>query len=79
MKLRIATLLLLAALSAAPALGQCSMCYTSAAAASKKGQRAITNGVLLLLFPAASMMAGLVFVGVRYSRKRDLENDLKLH
>jgi hypothetical protein len=71
-------LLLLAALSAAPAFAQCAMCYTSAAAASKKGQRAITNGVLMLLLPAGSMMAGLVVVGLRYSRRRDKENELKL-
>lgn len=79
MRLRLASLVFLLALSATPAFGQgCVMCYTSAAAASQKGQRAITRGVLLLLVPPVSMMAGLVLVGLRYGRRRDQENELRL-
>ncbi len=67
------------ALCVTPAWGQgCIMCYSSATAASKKGQQAITRGVLMLLVPPVSMMSGLVLVGLRYGRKRDEENSLRL-
>lgn len=59
---------------AAPAFSQgCAMCYSSAVAASKDGQRAISKGVLVLLVPPAGFMSLGIAVAFRYGRKRDLE------
>ncbi len=77
MKLRFAQLALFALLAGSTAGAQCMMCYTSASAASQKGQRAITRGVVMLLIPPVTMMATLVTVAFRYGRKRDQENELK--
>jgi hypothetical protein len=68
MKSRIYGLLLLLALSATPAFGQCAMCYASAKGASTNGQTAITRGVLTLLLPPIGMMLGLVGFAFRYNR-----------
>lgn len=68
MKARLYSLLLLIGLSAAPAFGQCAMCYTSAKGASANGQSAITRGVLTLLLPPIGMMVGLVGFAFRYNR-----------
>ena len=68
MRARWASLLLLLALSAAPAFGQCAMCYTSAKGASNNGQQAITRGVLTLLLPPIGMMLGLVGFAFHYNR-----------
>jgi hypothetical protein len=81
MKLRLASIALLAALWAAPALGQgCAMCYSSAKAASKDGQRAISRGVLVLLAPPIGFMTLGVGLAFRYGKKRDeeqrFENDV---
>ncbi len=61
-------LALLIALSAAPAFGQCAMCYTSAKGASGDGQRAITRGVLAMLLPPIGIMVGIVGFAFRYNR-----------
>ena len=50
------------------------MCYSSAVAASKDGQRAISKGVLVLVLPPAAFMTLGVGLAYRYGRKRDLEN-----
>ena len=75
MKLRLATFAVFLLLWAAPAFSQgCAMCYTSAKGTSKEGQKAISHAVLVLLLPPVAFMtlgAGMV---VRYSKKRDLEN-----
>ena len=68
MRSRLARLLLLLALSAAPAFGQCAMCYASAKGASNGGQQAITRGVLTLLLPPIAMMLGLVGFAFAYNR-----------
>lgn len=68
MKPRLYRLALLLALGAAPAFGQCAMCYTSAKGASTNGQTAITRGVLTLLLPPIGMMIGLVGFAFRYNR-----------
>ena len=75
MKLRLWTLAVLLMLWAVPAFSQgCAMCYSSAKGTSKEGQKAISHGVLVLLLPPVAFMtlgAGMV---VRYSKKRDQEN-----
>jgi hypothetical protein len=74
MKLRVASIALLAALWVAPAFGQgCAMCYSSARAASKDGQRAISRGVLVLLAPPVGFMTLGVGLAFRYGKKRDEE------
>jgi hypothetical protein len=74
MKLRLAILALFALLWAAPALAQsCAMCYSTARAVSKEGQRAITNGVVVLLVPPVGFMTIGVGLALRYGKKRDEE------
>jgi hypothetical protein len=66
---RIAKLMLLLALTAAPVFGQgCAMCYTSAKGAANDGQRALTRAVFTLLIPPVSMM-GLI-VGFAFLHNR---------
>jgi hypothetical protein len=74
MKLRLITLALFLVLWAGPAFGQgCAMCYSTAAASSKDGQRAINRGVIVLLVPPVGFMTIGIGMAVRYSRKRDQE------
>jgi hypothetical protein len=80
MKLRaaflIAALSLAMLLSAAPVFGQaCSMCYSTAKATSKDGQRAISKGVIVLLVPPLGFMTLGIALAFRYSKKRDLEQN----
>jgi hypothetical protein len=75
MKVRFAFLVLVFFLWAAPAFSQgCAMCYSSAVAASKDGQRAISRGVIVLVLPPAGFMSLGVALAYRYGKKRDLEN-----
>jgi len=75
MKARLALLVLVLFLGAAPAFSQgCAMCYSSAVAASKDGQKAISKGVLVLVFPPAGFMTLGMALAYRYGKKRDLEN-----
>lgn len=63
-------------LSAAPSFSQaCSMCYSTAKATSKDGQRAISKGVVILLVPPLGFMTFGIALAYRYSKKRDLEQD----
>jgi len=74
MKARVALALLLLLGWAVPARSQgCAMCYSSAQAASKDGQRAITGGVLVLLLPSLALMITGIWMACRYARKRDRE------
>ena len=76
MKLRLAILALFLVLGAGPACAQgCAMCYSTAAAASKDGQRAINRAVFVLLVPAVGLMTVGVGAAVRYSKKRDSESN----
>lgn len=50
------------------------MCYSSAAAASKDGQHAISKGVLVLVIPPVGFMTIGIGVACLYARKRDKEN-----
>jgi hypothetical protein len=60
--------------TAPPALAQgCAMCYSSAQATSKDGQRAIHKGVIVLLIPPMGFMTLGIWMAQRYARKRDLE------
>jgi hypothetical protein len=75
MKLRLATLAIFLLLWVAPAFSQgCAMCYSTAKAATKDGQNAISRGVLVLLLPPVVFMTLGAGMAVRYSKKRDKEN-----
>jgi len=75
MKARLVLLVLVLLLWAAPAFSQgCAMCYSSAVAASKDGQKAISKAVLVLVFPPAGFMTLGLALAYRYGKKRDLEN-----
>jgi hypothetical protein len=75
MKLRLSLVILGFALWAMPALGQaCAMCYSTAAAASKDGQRAINRAILILLVPPLGFMTAGVGFALRYGKKRDCEH-----
>jgi len=64
-------------LAAAPGFSQaCSMCYSTAKATSREGQRAISKGVLVLLVPPLGFMTLGIALAFRYGKKRDLEEDL---
>ena len=74
MKLRLATLSIFLLLWVAPAFSQgCAMCYSTAKAATKDGQNAISRGVLVLLLPPVAFMTLGAGMAVRYSKKRDKE------
>jgi len=74
MKFRITILGLAFLLWSAPAFSQaCSMCYSTAKATSKDGQRAISKGVLVLLAPPLGFMTLGIWSAFRYGRKRDRE------
>ena len=75
MRVRLVLLVIAVFLWAAPAFSQgCAMCYSSAVAASKEGQKAISKGVLVLVFPPAGFMTLGLALAYRYGKKRDLEN-----
>jgi hypothetical protein len=72
MKFRNAILAAFLLLWAAPAFSQgCAMCYSTAKATSKDGQRAISKGVVVLLLPPLSFMTLGVWAAFRYGKKRD--------
>ena len=72
MKLRLVTLAVMMLLWAAPGFAQgCAMCYSNAAGTTKDGQKAISNGVLVLLLPPLGFMTVGVGMAVRYGQKRD--------
>jgi hypothetical protein len=74
MRLRAAILVACVLLWATPAFSQaCSMCYSTAKATSKDGQRAISKGVLVLLVPPLGFMTLGVWAAFRYGKKRDFE------
>lgn len=76
MRFRTAILAAVLLLWNTPAFSQaCSMCYSTAKATSKEGQRAISKGVIILLAPPLGIMTLGVWMAFRYGRKRDLENN----
>jgi len=69
-------LVVLLSLWATPVFAQgCAMCYSTAAATSKDGQKAIDKGVAVLLAPPLGVMTFGVGMAFRYSRKRDQERN----
>jgi cytochrome c-type biogenesis protein CcmH/NrfF len=76
MKPRLATLAIFLMLWAVPAFSQgCAMCYSTAKAVTRDGQNAISRGVLVLLIPPVAFMTLGAGMAVRYSRKRDQEQE----
>ncbi len=74
MKRRLAILIVMLLGWTAPALAQgCAMCYSSAQATTKDGQRAIHKGVLVLLVPPVGVMTLGIWMAQQYARKRDQE------
>ncbi|HXY77963.1 MAG TPA: hypothetical protein VEH47_04070 [Candidatus Acidoferrales bacterium] len=53
----------------------CAMCYSSASAASKDGQRAISRAVVVLVAPPLGVMTLGVGLAFRYGRKRDQQEN----
>ncbi len=75
MKRGLATLGLLLALWAVPALGQgCAMCYTSAEGASNRGQLALSHAVMILMVPTLGLIAGFAGMTV-YFKDSHLRED----
>jgi len=54
----------------------CAMCYSTASATSKDGQRAIGKAVAVLVAPPLGVMTLGVGLAFRYGRKRDQEQNL---
>ena len=62
---------------AVPAFAQaCAMCYSTASATSKDGQKAIGKAVAVLVAPPLGVMTLGVGLAFRYGRKRDQEKNL---
>jgi hypothetical protein len=80
MNVRVAILVLALLVWVTPVCGQaCSMCYSTAQATSKDGQRAISKGVVVLLLPPLGFMTLGLGAAFRYGRKRDVEQLERLH
>jgi len=72
-----ALLVVLLCLWTVPVFAQgCAMCYSTASATSKDGQKAISKGVAVLVAPPLGVMTLGVGLALRYSRKRDQEQNL---
>ncbi len=67
MKLRLCSVSLLLALTAAPAFA-CPFCYDALKGAGSTSQAAIDHGILTLLLPTVGLMLGLVGFAFCYSR-----------
>ena len=76
MKARLAVVGFLVVLWSGPVLAQsCAMCYSTARAVTKDGQRAINRGIFVLLAPPVAFMTVGVGLALRYGKKRDEESE----
>ena len=57
--------------AATPAMAQCFLCYSSAAASGSRGIRALQIGILVLLVPTLTLLAGILLYTFR-RRNSDL-------
>jgi len=74
-KIRVAGLLMLTALRAAPAFAQgCAMCNANAKATPKEGQRALNRAIFVMLAPPVAIMIFGFGFAIRYGKRRDREN-----
>lgn len=61
---------------ATPSFAQgCAMCYSTASATSRDGQKAISRGVIVLVAPPLGVMTFGLGLAFRYGRKRDQEQN----
>jgi hypothetical protein len=51
------------------------MCYSTASATSRDGQKAISRGVIVLVAPPLGVMTFGLGLAFRYGRKRDQEQN----
>jgi hypothetical protein len=59
-----------------PAIAQgCAMCYATARATPKDGQRALNRAILLMVLPPIGAITLGTRAAIRYSRKRDQEKE----
>lgn len=71
-----AFLVFVLALSSAPAIAQgCAMCYATAKATPKDGQRALNRAIIVMVLPPIGAITLGVGAAIRYSKKRDREKD----
>jgi len=76
MKIRATLIVAVLLFLAAPVFSQgCSMCYSTAKATSKEGQRAISKGVIVLIIPPVGFMTLGLALAFRYGKKRDFEQN----
>lgn len=69
-------LTLVLGLLCAPVVAQgCAMCYATARATPKDGQRAINRAILLMVLPPIGAITLGARAAIRYSRKRDQEKE----
>ena len=59
-------------IAASPALAQCSMCYTTAAAQGAEGIRALNIGIIVLLIPPVTIMGGILLYAFRCRNSQEL-------
>lgn len=60
--------------SSAPAMAQCAVCYTSAAATGDRGAAVLRLGILVLLIPTLLTFGGVLWLTLRGRRSEEREN-----
>jgi hypothetical protein len=72
------TLVTLISLAPAAFAQGCVMCYTSASAAGRKGERALDQAIVALLFPVLSLFVGILVFAWRRSRAASARAPIEL-